>query len=250
MHPLQMYYQAMVGIFGRILMEQESFDRAARALADRIADDKVIFVFGTGGHSIIGSEELFCRAGGFACVNAILDPGLSYLNGSRRTTLTERTVGYARTVLDFYGLAKDDVIIIVNVNGINAVTIDAAQEARRRGAETIAVTSREFSSSIPPGAPSRHPSNLNLCDLADHVIDLHVPVGDAVLDIEGVPSKVAAASTVAVAFALNGLMATTAKILAERGVEPPIYRSGNVPGGKEYNQKFVARYAGRIKHLV
>lgn len=250
MHPLRMYYQTMVGIFDQILDEETSIDRAAQAIAEHIIADKVIFVFGTGGHSIIGSEEIFCRAGGFACVNAILEPGLSYLNGSRRTTLTERTVGYAKTVLDFYGLAEGDIIIIVNVNGINAVTIDAAQEARRRGAEVIAVTSRQFSANVPPGAASRHPSNKNLCDLADYVIDVHVPVGDAVLDIEGVSSKVAAGSTVAVTFALNALMATTAKKMAELGVEPPIYRSGNVPGGLEYNKKFVDKYSSRVKHLV
>lgn len=247
MHPLKMYYQVIDGILQKILEEEAAFNKAAEAIAKRVAEDRLIFVFGTGGHSIMGAEEVFSRAGGFACVNAMLDPGLSYLNGSRRTTLTERTVGYGKTVVDFYEIAQGDIVIIVNVNGINAVTIDSALESKRRGAEVIAVTSRSFSDNVPAGADSRHPSSKNLYEVADHVIDVHVPVGDAVLDIEGIDSKVSASSTVAIAFALNALMATVAKTLVDMGVEPPIFRSANVPGGLEYNQKFKEKYQGRVK---
>ena len=126
MHPLKMYYQVIDGILQKILEEEAAFNKAAEAIAKRVAEDRLIFVFGTGGHSIMGAEEVFSRAGGFACVNAMLDPGLSYLNGSRRTTLTERTVGYGKTVVDFYEIAQGDIVIIENVNGINAVTIESA----------------------------------------------------------------------------------------------------------------------------
>lgn len=248
MDPLKDYYQKINRIFEKILNERESLEKAARAIARRIVDGRAVFVFGTGGHSIMGGEEIFCRAGGFACVNAILDPSLSLINGNRRANLTERTLGYAKTVLDLYGLKEDDIIIIVNVNGINAVTIDAAEESRSRGAEVIAVTSKEFSLNVPPDTTARHPSNKNLFEISDHVIDIHVPVGDAILDIEGIPTKVSASSTLAATFALNGLMALTAKILVEDGKEPPIFRSANIPGGLEYNNKLRENYKDRVRH--
>ena len=37
--------------------------------------------------------------------------------------------------------------------------------------------------------------------------------------------------------------------MVERGLEPPIYRSANLPGGDEYNGKLLARYKGRVKDL-
>jgi uncharacterized phosphosugar-binding protein len=40
----------------------------------------------------------------------------------------------------------------------------------------------------------------------------------------------------------------TAAILS-RGLEPPIFRSANLPGGDEYNQKLLQRYFNRVKDL-
>jgi uncharacterized phosphosugar-binding protein len=45
----------------------------------------------------------------------------------------ERTPGYGRFVINDYGLTEGDLLIIVNAYGINAATIDAALEVRRRG---------------------------------------------------------------------------------------------------------------------
>jgi uncharacterized phosphosugar-binding protein len=37
--------------------------------------------------------------------------------------------------------------------------------------------------------------------------------------------------------------------LVERGIEPPVWRSGNAPGGDEANAKFIDRFAGRVRTL-
>ena len=73
--------------------ERESILRAAVAVADRVADDRLINVIGPGGHSSMGAEEVFYRAGGLACVNAILDDGFLLANGALRSMAVERT-GY------------------------------------------------------------------------------------------------------------------------------------------------------------
>ena len=36
---------------------------------------------------------------------------------------------------------------------------------------------------------------------------------------------------------------------AERGIDPPIWRSGNAPGGDEANGQFIAQFKGRVKSL-
>jgi uncharacterized phosphosugar-binding protein len=60
---------------------------------------------------------------------------------------------------------------------------------------------------------------------------------------------VAAVSTFANAFALNCLVIRTVAKLVERGIEPPIWRSGNAPGGDEANARFLHRFEGRVRGL-
>lgn len=42
----------------------------------------------------------------------------------------------------------------------------------------------------------------------------------------------------------------TAAALAERGIEPPIWKSGNMPGGDEHGEVFIRKNIPRIKHLL
>lgn len=231
MEAIEAYHSTITGILSRIVSEEtEQISAAATVLADCVEQGKLIHVFGTGGHSYMAGEEMFYRAGGLQPLNAILDSGVSLANGARRSTIVERTPGYAKAVLDTYGVAEGEAIILVNVNGINSLTIESAIEAKKRGLKVIGVTSKEFSLNVPPNTPSRHPSNKNLFEVSDIVIDVHIPPGDALLTLPGVKPKVAAGSTVAIAFVLNALTAKTVSLLAERGIEPPLWVSANLPG--------------------
>lgn len=80
-------------------------------------------------------------------------------------------------------------------------------------------------------------------------LDTRVPIGDATLELDGVAEKVGAVSTFANAYVLNWLVITTIAELAERGLEPPIWRSGNAPGGDEANHRRLADFAGRVRGL-
>jgi uncharacterized phosphosugar-binding protein len=244
---MEQYLKAVQEILIKINQEeQDHMDQAAEVICEAVREDKLIHVFGTGGHSVMGAMEVFWRAGGLVPINPLFPPGISVIDSHPNT---ERVVGYAKLVLDYYEVKEGDVIIIVNVNGINAVTIDSALEAKKRGAKVIAVTSSEFSRNVPPGIPARHPSNKDLCGLGNIVIDAHVPVGDAVVEIEGLDLKVASSSTIANCFILNSLMAVVAEKLIQKGVTPPIWKSANVPGGDEANKKYIEKYKPRIKHL-
>lgn len=248
---IRQYKETILGIFDKIEAQASTIQKAAQVMADAIAQDQVIHVVGTGGHSCMAAEELLWRAGGLAPINAVLDAGVNLVHGAKRSNIIERCEGYAKTLFASYSMGEKpgEVILIANAYGINAMTIDTALEAKKRGMTVIAVTSRSFADQVPAGAPARHSSNQNLYQLADIFLDCSLPYGDAAVEIAGMEQKVAPTSTFCNAFMVNCLVIETVKKLLEKGVTPPVWMSANLPGGDEANRKLEQRYFGRIKHL-
>ena len=133
--------------------------------------------------------------------------------------------------------------------GIVVLLVQQVATARQRGAFLIGFNSHAHADGSAPTHPARHPTRQNLHDIVDIAIDTKVPIGDALVTVEGVGESIAAVSTFANAFALNCLVIRTVAKLAERGVEPPIWRSGNAPGGDEANGRFLARFRDRVRWL-
>jgi uncharacterized phosphosugar-binding protein len=247
---MTMYYQAVTELLENIYQNnKESIEKAAVLLVEAVKKDQIVHAIGPGGHSNMGVEELFWRAGGLANFNAILDAGTNLIHGAKRSNIVERTPGYAKSVLDAYRVAAGEVIIIVNAYGINSMTIDTALEAKKRGLKTIGVSSKSFADKIPADHPARHPSGKKLYDLVDVFLDNHLPFGDAVVEFEGFPQKIAPTSTIVNCFTLNMLVATTVEKLLEEGIDPPVWVSANMPGGDEANVELDKKYRGRITHL-
>jgi uncharacterized phosphosugar-binding protein len=44
-------------------------------------------------------------------------------------------------------------------------------------------------------------------------------------------------------------MIKTVEKIKEKGIKPPIWISGNVPGGMEFNKQYIEKYYEKIKHL-
>lgn len=244
------YFDAVTSLMRHILDTQaEAICSAAALLADQIAQDRLVHIYGPGGHSNLASQEVFFRAGGLMHISAILDEGTLLSSGALRSMAIERTPGYGRIVIDDQCLGPDDLLILVNAYGINAALIDAALRARELGISTIGVSSRRHADETSPDHPARHPSGQNLHDVVDLHIDTHVPIGDALIQVEGAVEKSAASSTFANAFTLNWLMLATLQELVARGVEVPMWRSGNAPGGDEANARFISQFKGRVRCL-
>ena len=168
------YFDGVISLLNKVRETQrDKILEAAKLVKEALKKDKLIHVYGTG-HSQVLAIEVFYRAGGFVPVNAILDLGSSVYGGAMKSTGVERLQGYAKILLDYYDIGQDDVLIVVSNSGRNALPIEMAMGARERGAKVIAITSIEFSSKF----PSRHPSGKRLYDVADIVIDNHVPPGD------------------------------------------------------------------------
>ena len=241
------YRQTIASILDGIIAEEESVKKAAALVGDSIMRNQVIHVIGPGGHSNMAVEEMFSRSGGFACINAILDPGTNLSHGGFRSMAVERVPGYANAVLRSYGVGKtpDEVLIIVNAYGINSMTIDCALYGKQHGVKTIAITSTSFADKIPKDHPARHPTGANLYQSVDVFINNHLPYGDAIISIDGCEQNVGPTSTYCNCFTANYLVMETCKYLASKGYTPPVFRSGNLPGGDEYNKSLVEKYSGK-----
>jgi len=251
-HPhLDQYAQALQTAFAGIDAQRDRISSAAGVLARAVANDQLIHVIGPGGHSNMAAEEVLWRAGGLVPINAILDAGTNLIHGAKRSNYVERTPGYAKQVLDAYrvGRSSGEVIIIVNAYGINAMTIDTALEAKRRGMTSIGITSRGFADQLAADHPSRHPSAKNLYQEVDHFLDVCVPYGDAVVDIAGAQQRTGPTATLCNLYMLNVLMVETVAQIAALGLTPPLWMSANLPGGDAANRAYEEAFIPRIKHL-
>lgn len=244
------YLDATVALMRRIETEQQdNIGRAAELMVEAIAQDKLIHVYGGGGHTTLVMGEMFFRAGGLANINPIMETGLSVFNQALKYLELERCVNYGRSIMKYYRLQRDDVLIIFHNIGINPATIDAAMEAKEQGAKIIAVSSSNWQNQMPPDHFIRHPSGKNLFDLADVCIDDYNEVGDCVVRVPGFDTPIAPNSNLIDFYIAHRLEIETVRRCVARGIEPPVWRSANAPGGDEFNARYVAKYQPRVKSL-
>lgn len=246
----QQLYEIVDGAFKKILeTEEAAIDRAAELTAASIEQDQLVHIIGTGGHSQMGAMEMFWRAGCLAPMNPLLDPSLLPSMGAKHSNWMERTEGLAPSILSAYEVAAGETIIIVNAYGINPVTIETALECKKRGLNTIGVTSTSFAENVPAGVASRHSSAKNLHEIVDVFINCYMPLGDASVEVEGCSQAVAPVSTILNSFCLHLLVIATVEKLVKAGIEPPLWMSANLPKGDETNKRWHAKYNPRVKHL-
>lgn len=244
------YLPKVTQLLNRIENEQyDNIRTAAKLMADAIAADRLIHVYGGGGHTTLPVGEMFFRAGGLCCINPCMETGLSVFNQAQKYLALERCVNYGRAIMEYYDLQRGDLLIIFHNIGTNAATIDAALQAKEAGAKIIAVSSSDWQDNIPQDYELRHPSRKNLFDLADVCIDDYNPLGDTVVKLEGFDTPIAPVSNMTDFYIAHRLEIECAKECLSRGIEPPFWRSANVPGGDEFNKKNLDKYSPRIKML-
>jgi uncharacterized phosphosugar-binding protein len=192
---------------------------------------------------------MFFRAGGMANVNPIFGHDISPLCQALKYLEVERTVGYANCLVRYYGVSKGDLFIIFHNIGMNPGAIDACEEAKKQGAKIIAVSSSEWRAKLPLDHHIRHPNKKHVFDYADLAIDDENPYGDADYKVDGFDVPIAPTSTQIDAFIAHRMVIEAVAAMVERKLDPPIFRSANLPGGDEFNSKLIARYRDRVKDL-
>lgn len=223
----------------------KSIEEGADLISEAIIGGNTLFAFGCS-HSSLPVQDLFYRSGGFMLVNPIFAPGLSLeVFPPTLTSLVERLDGYGSIILEKVKIKPGDVLIIVSISGRNQVPIDMAITAREKGMKTIGLTSLEYSQSV----SSRHKSGKKLYELVDIVIDNPVPLGDAVLELDGLAQKFCPISGVTSPAILQALMAATIEKLMHKGFIPPIFLAANAPGGDEHNRLIFEKFKDRVIYL-
>ncbi len=225
------YLGAVSDVLARIDGEEhEAIGRAAALAAEAIAAGRWVNMFGSG-HSAIPALDAFPRYGSYVGFRPILDPRLlwhvpSGPGGAPELLWIERQPGYIRHFLEDFAFEPGEVFIVYSHGGLNAAPVEAAQYARDHGLRVVAVTSRQNHRA----RAAEHPSGQKLADVAEIVIDTHVPPEDALVRLQSTPVPVAAGSTVAVVAITMALLSETAKRLDGHGEVPPTFVSPNVEG--------------------
>ena len=235
------YLNSITSILEKIKDTQTNrITAASKIVANVIENDGIIYIFGCG-HSHLIALDCFYRSGGLANVSAMLDTDLMLHNGAAKSSKMEKMQGIAKEIFKRYCITKKDLIIIVSTSGKNAVPVEMAQTAANNGIKSIAVTSSAYF------ADKKTEPMLYEC--ADMYIDNCVPYGDAAVDISGAKTKMGSVSTAASSFILQTILMTGAGAAVKSGKAPPVYMSGNIEGGAEFNEGLIKKYLPRIKHL-
>lgn len=240
------YYSRVSEILADVFeKEADAMERAAQAIAEANRSHHSVFAFGCN-HAGLITLELFYRTGGMVTVNPIRAPGMMLeVTPITNSSKMERMQGYGKIIFDSQPTRAGDILIIHSVSGRNAVTVDMAQAAKEKGLTVIVVTNMNTAQSV----TSRHPSGKMLHDFADILIDNHGDRGDASVELPGFAQKIASTSTVVGAAILNAVTARATEVLYSEGIEPPVFMSGNIDGGDEYNRAVIEKHKDNIFYM-
>lgn len=224
--------------------QTEAIAEASDCCAGAILRDGLVHLFGSG-HSRMAVEEMYPRYGSFPGFHPIVEQSLSNhhqvvgSNGQRQAMFIENAEGLGRVILDNFELdPARDVMMVVSAGGTNAVPVEVALQAKERGLRVIALTSVEHSRVSRP----RHSSGKRLFEVADLVIDICTPPGDAAVCIEGLETPVGPLSSVASLTIINMIKVAVAERLVSRDSMPSVITSSALVGEERSAELFEASY--------
>ena len=235
----EQYFHDITALMNKVhTTQKEKMEKASRLVANTIENDGIIYIFGCG-HSHLLSLDCFYRAGGLANVCAMLDTDLMLHNGAAKSSSMEKMPGIAKCIFERYCVTENDMMIVISTSGKNAVPVEMAKLAAENKIPNFTICSSAYFAE----------NKEMLYNCGDFYIDNCVPKGDAIAAIPNCAVNMGSASTVIGSFLLQSILADGAELAAKEGADVPIYKSGNVSGGSEYNKALIKRYYSRIKHL-
>lgn len=135
-------------------------------------------------------------------------------------------------------LKPGDVLLVSSVSGRTESVVELAYNSMQIGVKVIAFTSMEYATVVEP----IHSSGKKLYEFVTHVIDNCAPAAEAMLEVEGIEAKFAAASGFASDFLLWSITAVAVEEMLRKGYKPGIYKSHNFSGGPEYNDEITKHF--------
>lgn len=239
---MELFYGNCRQVLGKIESTQsESIRAAAKLIADSVISGGTWHIYDTG-HLL--NQEAIGRAGGLMLA-APLSFGMNVNNpvgwrgrkpgASSDVELAMRTIELA---LDRSEVAEGDALTIGSVSGKTVNPVEVALAAKRRGVKVIGITSIAYSQKL----VSEHPSGKRLFEVADVTIDNCSEPADACVPVAELPDKICPTSGIAAAYINWALTAQIVENLIAAGKTPHVYRSINLPDGREHNEKMLAEF--------
>ncbi len=244
MSALDTYFDTLKAILEQARTSQaEALETAARQIADRVKAGGMLYTFGTG-HGHLLALEIFYRAGGMARVCPVLDEKLMLHLSAAGSTLEERKPEWADLLLERYPMRAGDILLVFSNSGRNAAPVLLARKARERGVYVIAMTSMKHSAAVTP----RNHLNLHLYETADLVLDNCGVLGDAAVSFPD-GTMAGPTSTAVGAALLQAVICRVKELSLQENFEADFFKSSNVDGGDEWNDRLIERYAPLIPGL-
>ncbi len=251
MDPSLDYLEKSRGLIDQVMAQRPEIHRTADLFAKTILAGRMVHLFGSG-HSRILVEEMWPRYGSFPGFNPIVELSLSFhnlvvgANGQRQAMFLENVSGLAERILRNFDLKNIDSALVVSSSGCNVVPIEMASEFSQRGVKVVSIISRAHSDA----SVSRHPSGKKLQDFSHIVLDTGAPIGDAMIEIPGLPTPVAPGSTVGGCLLVNCIKAEVALRLTQADQIPHVLTAGALVGGERATELFEAAYDEHARRLA
>ncbi|EBS7636786.1 sugar isomerase domain-containing protein [Salmonella enterica] len=226
----QQYYQHVLATLDQIFQTQSAaIEEAAMLFAGCVKANGIIHGFGSG-HSFAAAVELAGRAGGLVNTKAI-----DQFYGP--TGWFDSLKGIGDIFSGLLDLRKSDCFVIISNSGTRPLHVELARKVKDMGLKLVVITSNHGESTS---------SRESICDFADVVLDNACPSGDCTLSMHNGNIMTGPVSSLSAAFIINNVVIRCIEILLEQGIAPPVMRSINLPGGKEYNDSLMRQYKERV----
>lgn len=132
-------------------------------------------------------------------------------------------------------LKAGDVLVVSSVSGRTKTVVDLTYEMVQRGVNVIAFTSMAYAVQVDPV----HESGKKLYEMATLTLDNCAPAAEAMLEVEGIEARFAAASGIASDYIMWNVTSVVVEELLKKRITPGILKSANYPGGNDYNKTIV-----------
>ncbi len=233
---MERYQSAVDALFKKVRDTQtENIRKAGELVAQVVENGGNVYLSGIC-HSI--ENDLIYRGGGpifykhFSMNLAVEAPG----RARDRSDLGIDTEGLAaRYALQTANLRPGDLLFVSSVSGRTKNVVELAYEAMKFGVHVIAFTSMEYALAVDPV----HSSGKKLYEIAELTLDNCAPAAEAMLEVEGIEARFAAASGIASDYILWNLTAVAVEKMLADGYTPGILKSANYPGGNDYNKTVI-----------
>ncbi len=247
----QTYLKKCAELIEIVAAQEETIKEVAGAFAKTILNKRMVHLFGSG-HSRIMVEEMWPRYGSFPGFNPIVELSLTFhnlvvgANGQRQAMFLENVPGLAAQIQRNFDLSSIDSALIISSSGCNIVPIEMAELFQKNGITTVGLISKKHSEvSI-----SKKSDGKKLQDFCDIVLDSGAPVGDAMVQIEGLETPVAPGSTIGSCMVINSIKAELASLLTEAGHPPKVLTASAVVGAEKATELFQSAYDEHAHRLA